>query len=423
VAQAVVSTDGLIVAVNDEMCALFGQQRQDLLGAPILCPEQHLVEDEVRLQKVLSGDVPLARFERRAPHPWAGPSDLLVTLSGVVRDGAVEAAAVCVQDITEQKSAQRRAEREEGRWRSLSQNASDVALVTDADLRISYASPALTALLGFGTGDTVGTSLELLVHPDDAARVTAALRALVEEQGREEILEFRVRNSAGEWRYVEQHVLNLLEDPHVRGLVVNLRDRTELHELRLARRRAVLEDRLTGLPNRALVMDRVQQAIERRHGGGGPYALLFVDLDRLRAINDTYGQAAGDEVLRRVSDTLCALVGPADTVGRYAGDEFVVLLDEAQDLRIVERIAARICAGLSMDIGVDADTTVRVSACVGVALGPATSAEALISAAEAATYRAKGLGRGRVHVLEDGLRDEVAERRRLGIELAAAVAE
>ena len=423
VAQAVVSPDGLIVAANDEMCALFGRRRDDLLGTSILSPEQSTMEDQVRLHKVLSGELPLARFERRSPHHWGGPIDLLVTLTAVARGAAIVAAAVCVQDITEQKSAQRRAERAEGRWRSLSQNASDVALVTDADLRISYASPAMTALLGHGTADTVGTSLELLIHPDDAPRVRAALRALVEEQGHEAALEHRVRNSAGEWRYVEQHVLNLLGDPHVGGLVVNLRDRTELHELRVARRRAVLEDRLTGLANRALIMDRVQQAIERRHGGGGQYALLFVDLDRLRVINDTYGQVAGDEVLRRVSDTLCALVGPADTVGRYAGDEFVVLLDEAQDPRIVERIAARVSAGLSMDISVDAHTTVRVSACVGVALGPATSAEALISAAETATYRAKSLGRGRVHVLEEGYRDAVADQRRLGIELAAAVAD
>jgi PAS domain S-box-containing protein len=324
-AQAVVSAEGLIVAVNDEMCAMFGRKAKELLGEPILCAEQARPEDEARLRRVLSGDVPLARFERRVASRYGGSVDLLVSLTGVRVDGRVDAAAVCVQDVTDLKSAQRRAESEEARWRSLSQNASEVALVTDAALTITYVSPAMTRLLGHDPQDVCGTSMLSLVHPEDVPRVTAAMRRLVAKKTRKSEIGYRVTNSSGHWRHVEQHVLNLLEDAHVEGLVVNLRDMTELEELRTARRRAVLEDRLTGLPNRALLMDRVEQAIERRHRTGGQYALLHIDLDKFRAINDTYGQGAGDTVLRRVSDTLCTLVGPSDTVGRYAGDEFVVL--------------------------------------------------------------------------------------------------
>jgi diguanylate cyclase (GGDEF)-like protein/PAS domain S-box-containing protein len=401
VAQALVSTQGLIVAVNDATSAMFGREAHEVVGEPILSrvPLEWREEDARLFDQLVTGEIRSAHFERRLPHRDGGHVDALVSLVGVRVDGRVSELSVCLQDITGLKAQQRAAEREEARWRSLSQNASDVALIVDPSLLITYVSPALTALLGYSEDDVFGGA------------------------GREVSLEYRVRNKAGEWRHVHQHVVNLLDDPDVSGLVANLRDRTEHQELQTTLRRATLEDPLTGLPNRALVMDRVQQAIEREHSTGQKYALLFVNLDRLKVINDTYGQVAGDLVLRRVADTLCALVGPADTVGRYAGDEFAVLLDDIAELADADVVAGRVTAGLNLHVVLDDGTTVHVTACVGVAHGPSSSAEALISAAEAATYRAKELGRGRMYVLEEGMRDQVAAHRALSAELAVAVAQ
>jgi diguanylate cyclase (GGDEF)-like protein/PAS domain S-box-containing protein len=426
VAQAVVSVEGLIVAVNDATLTLFGRERHEVVGKPLLprIPAEWRAEDEQLVQDVLSGDVHNATFERRLPRQDGSSIDTLLSVVGIRVDGRVSELSVCLQDITALKSAQRAAEREKARWRSLSQNASDVALIADASLVITYASPALTALLGYAEGDVLGTSLLELAHPEDEERVAAAMTRVVARSGGEVSLEYRVRNKAGAWRYVEQHVVNLLDDPDVAGLVANLRDQTRQQELQTTIRRASLEDGLTGLPNRALVMDRVQQAIEREHSTGQKYALMFVNLDRLKAINDTYGQGAGDLVLRNVADTLCALVGPADTVGRYAGDEFAVLLDDITEIADADVVAARVTAGLNMHVSLDdRTTTVHVSACVGVAHGPSASAEALISAAEAATYRAKELGRGRMYVLEEGMRERVASHRVMSAELAVAVAD
>jgi diguanylate cyclase (GGDEF)-like protein/PAS domain S-box-containing protein len=425
VAQAVVATDGTIVAVNAATCAMFGRDAEAVLGQPILSqlPLDGRAEDEQRLRDLLGGRIQATQFERRLPDGDGGHVDALVSLAAVRDQRGLKEIAVCLQDITALKAAQRAAERAEARWRSLSQNASDVALVADASLVISYVSPALTLLLGYDEDDMVGMSMLSLVHPEDEARVAAAMHRVVVGVGREVSLEYRVLHKAGQWRHVAQHVVNLLNDPDVLGLVANLRDQTEQQEMQSTLRRAALEDQLTGLPNRALVIDRVQQAIEREHSTGQHYALLFVNLDRLKAINDTYGRAAGDQVLRQVADTLCALVGPADTVGRHAGDEFAVLLDDVAEPSSAEAVAARVTAGLNMHVTLDALTKVHVTACVGVAHGPAGSAEALISAAEAATYHAKELGRGRMYVLEEGQRDRVAERRVLSAELAAAVGE
>jgi diguanylate cyclase (GGDEF)-like protein/PAS domain S-box-containing protein len=425
VPQAVVGLDGTIVAVNDATCALFDRAPEELIGDHLLdrVPAEGRDGDATLLAAVLSGRLERAHFERRLDHRDGRWLDTLVSV-GAVRDdeGGLREISVCLQDITDLKTAQRAAERAEARWRSLSQNASDIALIVDDELGISYVSPSLEALLGDGDERLLGTSLLDLIHPDDAARVSAAMQRLVVEAGRELLLAFRMRAEGRTWRHVEQRVINLLGDPDVQGLVANLRDVTPEYELQKTLEQRAIQDSLTGLPNRTLFMDRAQQAIEREQAGGPAYAMLFVNLDRLKAINDAFGHAVGDDVLKTVADTLCAIVRPADTVARYAGDEFAILLEDLADRDEAATTGQRVTAALNTALEHDGQASVRFSACVGLAYGPAPNAEALISAAEAATTRAKALGRGRLQVLEKCARDRVTESRTLGGELAAAVA-
>jgi diguanylate cyclase (GGDEF)-like protein/PAS domain S-box-containing protein len=424
VPQAVVDLDGAICAVNDAICALFDRTPDEMIGQQLLdrVPEQGRAIDAELLAAVLSGELTRAQFERRLDHKDGRWLDTLVSVSAVkAADGRLREISVCLQDISAMKSAQRAAEQAQARWRSLSQNASDLALITDAETVLQYVSPSVAAMLGEQHEAAVGTPLLSLVHPADAARVSAAMHRFVAEQGQEIWLDFRMKSDTGQWRHVEQRVINLLADPDVQGLVANLRDVTEQHELQTNLRRASLEDVLTGLPNRALLMDRVQQAIEREQAGGPTYSLLCVDLDRLQAINDSFGHAAGDSVLKSAADRLCALMRPTDTVARYAGGDFKVLLEDVSKAD-AEATAMRLTAALNTELVYDGDLAVRFSACVGVAHGPAASAEALVSDAEAATSRAKELGRGRMNVLEDCARDRISARRALGSELAAAVA-
>ncbi|MDT7547640.1 MAG: hypothetical protein QOE84_34 [Actinomycetota bacterium] len=425
VPQAVVGLDGTITAVNAAICALFNRTPEELIGQQLLerVPEQGRALDAELLSAVLSGQLEWTQFERRLDHRDGHWVDTLVSVSAVATDdGELREISVCLQDITEMKAAQRAAERAQARWQSLSQNASDIALITDAELVVSYVSPSLVAVLGQHDEGVVGTSLLGLIHPEDVARVQAAMHRFVVEDGRELSLGFRMRAADGRWRHVEQRVINLLADADVQGLVVNLRDVTEQYELQTTLHRAALEDALTGLPNRTLLMDRVQQAIEREQAGGPSYSLLFVNLDRLKAINDTFGHGIGDGVLKTVADILCALVRPVDTVARWAGDEFAVLLEDVPSKAEAEATGRRVTAALNTAMEHDDQPAVRFSACVGLANGPSPSAEALVSAAEAATTRAKELGRGRMTVLEDCARDRVKEHRVLGSELATAVA-
>jgi diguanylate cyclase (GGDEF)-like protein len=239
---------------------------------------------------------------------------------------------------------------------------------------------------------------------------------------KEVAITFRMRGADGSWRHVEQRLINLLDDADVQGLVVNLRDVTEQHELQQTLLRASVQDALTGLPNRTLLLDRIEQTIERERAGGPPYGLMFVNLDRLQGINDAFGHSVGDDVIKCVADTLFAGVRTADTVARYAGDEFAVLLSDVSDVVHAELTAQRIAESLNATMTTDG-TSVRYSASIGLAYGPAPTAEALISSAVAAMTRAKEQGRGRFTVLGDRLQHRVRDRRQLGGDLAKAVAE
>ncbi|WP_169789834.1 putative bifunctional diguanylate cyclase/phosphodiesterase [Actinoplanes subtropicus] len=189
---------------------------------------------------------------------------------------------------------------------------------------------------------------------------------------------------------------------------------TEIATNRLARQATY--DPLTGLPNRALVLDRLGLALARTARGGDPMSVLFIDLDRFKPINDSLGHATGDEVLRAIADRLGKLVCGEDTVARLAGDEFVVIGESMAKPSDAVRFAERVVTALGRPIRTEIGGTVHevsVGASVGVAFadrGAQLSAEDLLRDADVAMYRAKQRGRGRVEVFDEALRIAVESR-------------
>jgi diguanylate cyclase (GGDEF)-like protein len=171
-----------------------------------------------------------------------------------------------------------------------------------------------------------------------------------------------------------------------------------------------LHDNLTGLPNRALILDRATQMLARQERTGGAVAALFVDLDEFKAVNDRYGHAAGDAFLCAVADRLDSLFRGSDTVGRLGGDEFVVLLEGQATADGAELAARRVIEVLADPIELDG-IVVPVSCSVGVARGPRASADDLLRDADTAMYRAKVAGKGRFVVFADGPGAEPSSRR------------
>lgn len=296
------------------------------------------------------------------------------------------------------KRASRRAERQgEARYRALIDQSSDLVLVTDRAGRADFLSPSVERLLGHGTeDDPVGSDgpnktgpfdLIATVDPEDQARLAMALQTAA--PGRVSAGEFRINGRHGTSTY-EVSVQDLTDDPSVNGLVVTGHDVTERLELNEQLEHRSLHDTLTGLPNRALLADRFNQALSASERDGTSVGLLLLDLDRFKEVNDTFGHHYGDELLQQLGGRLTGALRSADTVARLGGDEFAVLLPDVHHVEDATRVAATLQSALAEQFrvaGVDLD----VEASIGVAVSGEHSRDpiTLMRHADIAMYVAK----------------------------------
>ncbi len=297
--------------------------------------------------------------------------------------------------------------RGEQRFRALVQRASDLILVVDPTGVISYVSPSIVRVLGHAVEDVRGTNWLDLLHPDDAAHTRRIYAELAASPGASAPGEVRARHRDGSWRTLEVNRSNLLDEPGVEGIVVNARDITERRAFEEQLRHQAFHDPLTGLPNRALFKERVGQALRRARRQGTSPAVLFLDLDNFKTINDTLGHDAGDTVLTAVAARLRESLRADDTAARFGGDEFAILLEDATGYDDPAAVAERLIAAVRAPIAV-AGREVTTNVSVGIAARPAdatgaTGAEGrdregvddLLRDADAAMYTAKAAGKGR----------------------------
>jgi len=274
--------------------------------------------------------------------------------------------------------------------RALVDHSGDAIVILGADGRIDTPLGAVQEVLGRRPETLRGARLEDLVHPDDTDTVRA-LRSTAPP--REAAL--RLRHAGGFWLPVHAGVADLRDDRAVRGLVLRLRDATEQRELESQLRERALHDPLTGLPNRALFLDRIEQALQRAGRDDGLVSVAFVDLDDFKAINDTLGHAAGDELLVGVAERLRASLRGMDTAARLGGDEFAVLLQGLPEHSEAVRVAERLLAALSEPHELGGQPRHALPS-IGVSIGgDGATAEDLMRQADAAMYAAKRAGKGR----------------------------
>ncbi|MFN8016990.1 MAG: EAL domain-containing protein [Acidimicrobiales bacterium] len=312
--------------------------------------------------------------------------------------------------------------REEARYRALANNSSDLVVVTDEEGTIRYASPSVEAIAGHRREDLEGTSFLDIVHPEDHELLEAARGELEARPEAPVRVEYRLRHADGHWVRVETGWSNLMADPAVRGMVANSRDVSDRHALEEELRRKAFLDDLTGLPNRALFGDRVEQAVQRAHLGNGVVTVLFVDLDDFKTVNDSLGHTTGDHLLVAVAQRLRACVRPTDTAARLGGDEFGVLLSDGSTIDTAESLAERLIGTLREPFEIDGRTLV-VTASVGIAcqLAEDLTTEAVMRDADVAMYAAKSQGKGRYRVFADRMHKDVVERQRLGSDIQLAL--
>jgi len=288
--------------------------------------------------------------------------------------------------------------RNEARFRSLVQNASDVIIVTDATGNILYESPAVERVLGYKPDYRVGTNALATIHPDEAARVTEILAYVTQHPGEFRTLECRAMHADGHWRWLEITASNVLDDPNVMGIVGNYRDITERKLLEGQLAHQASHDALTGLANRALFRDRLEHSLARARRHGEPVSILFLDLDDFKAVNDSLGHSAGDAVLVAVANRLRGCMRESDLAARLGGDEFAALFEDTDGPQ-AEAAAKRILQMLAPPVDVTGHP-LPAQASIGLAVvsdgscGP----EELLRRADAAMYAAKARGKGQYAV-------------------------
>ncbi|MEV8309874.1 EAL domain-containing protein [Streptomyces flavidovirens] len=339
-----------------------------------------------------------------------------VVLALVVRQGIMLVDNISLTQELAQK---------ENHFRSLVQGSSDVIMIAAPTGILRYVSPAASGVYGREAEDLIGSELASLIHAEDLGRVVHEVRRFLAAPPAEEPttrIECRFKSGTGEWLNVESTV-----NRHQGGLIFNCRDVTERVRLQAQLQHNAEHDPLTDLPNRALFTARVRQALSGRRVGDPGTAVLFIDLDGFKAVNDTIGHQAGDELLIQAARRLQESVRAGDTAARLGGDEFAALIvgegsrDQAARESQVHEIADRLRLTLSQPYRIDGNE-VRVAASIGVAFAePGISPTDLMRNADLAMYRAKAAGKDRVELYAPQMQAEVVRRGELATRLRTAL--
>jgi diguanylate cyclase (GGDEF)-like protein/PAS domain S-box-containing protein len=311
--------------------------------------------------------------------------------------------------------------RSERRFSALVTRSSDIVMVVSSGGSIQYASPAFEAVLGYPIAEAQRIHGPALIHPADIEGLRAALEATNSSDATVH-QEIRLLSSGGSYLWFEAAMTNLTGDPDVNGIVANMRDitRRKSAEDRLAH--AALHDSLTGLPNRSLILNRIEQMHSRARRQHTPTAALFIDLDDFKDINDSLGHEAGDQLLAGVAARLATALREGDTVGRLGGDEFVVLVEDASLAAGPEVVAERIRDVLATPFQISAsDTPLRVTASIGIAQGDRADGGELLRDADIALYRAKAAGKDCSATFVPAMHDEINDQRAIEMDLQHAL--
>jgi diguanylate cyclase (GGDEF)-like protein/PAS domain S-box-containing protein len=355
------------------------------------------------------------------PHAWRSPWVYAAIHTFFVL--CASAVSIATWGIVEAGHRRSRAQLEasESRFRALIEHSTDVVTVFGIDSVITYDSPSCLTVLGYEPGERIGRDGFEFVHDDDRDRCLGMLAELGEHGGTVEI-ELRVRHHDGSYRWAETSVTNLLHEPEINGFVANFRDVTARKALEDQLAHQAFHDPLTGLANRALVLDRIDHALTAtRRDPKRRLAVLYLDLDDFKSVNDVWGHEAGDTLLREAADRIAGVLRPGDTAARLGGDEFAVLLEDLVEGDAAYELGARLIESLQAPYEVHGEE-LSISASVGIALNSGDDdAAALLRNADLAMYRAKGDGKGRFEIYEVGMHATVVDRVALKADIRRAL--
>jgi diguanylate cyclase (GGDEF)-like protein/PAS domain S-box-containing protein len=344
--------------------------------------------------------------------PW-----ILVRVAGTqgIAGGIPVAIASSIAIVVASVGLLRSVGRADARMQALIDSSLDLVMIVDAGGGVRYHSPGISQMLGFKTEVQVGIPVTHLLHPDDVSLMEESFRR-IRTDGSVTPVECRWRHADGSVRWLETVFSNLLGDPKVNGVVLNSRDITERQKLSEGLRKRAFHDALTGLANRARFEERLEQA-----SGDADTAVLFIDLDNFKTVNDSLGHGAGDQFLSEVARRLSTCVRMGDVVARMGGDEFAVLISGVDAQIRAPRIAERILRELAAPIELER-RAITPSASIGIACGDsAQNAQEILRDADLALYEAKRSGKGRAQLYRPMMHAAALEQLELETDMRMAI--
>jgi diguanylate cyclase (GGDEF)-like protein/PAS domain S-box-containing protein len=299
------------------------------------------------------------------------------------------------RDVTDRVRFEEALRESEDRFRRIFEDGPVGMALISPDMRVAQVNGAMCRMLGYSESELKATSIVDVTHPDDVAADVEQARLLTEGAISSYKMEKRFVKKGGEviWGELTATLIRDHNGEMVYGLGM-VQDITARKRAEDTVRHLAFHDVLTGLPNRALLKDRLGMALAQAQRQAGTVAVMFLDLDRFKLINDTLGHSVGDDLLRNVGAQLQKLLREGDTVARVGGDEFTLILPNMTDTKDVIKAAQRILRSLS-EPRMLAGRDVRITASLGIAIYPedGRDAETLLRNADTAMYRAKERGK------------------------------
>ncbi len=398
------SLQGGFMEVNDAWCRMFGYTREEMLAGQLGWQQVTVPEDiesgKALVKSLLDGEAEMFNVEKRYLRKdgsvfWGSLETALVRNEY----GTPEYFIVAIQDITERKRVETRIT-ESNVLLAMALNAAQEAF-WEWDLVTGEAkfSPEYYEMLGYAPGEFPANQQEWLsrIHPDEREAVLGKIREEMALHQDMYVAEYRIRAKDGRYLWIQGRGKCIAFDAGgcpTRMVGINL-DVTERKKNELQISFLAYHDKLTGLPNRTLFFDRLSQAMSQARRSNNLVALLYLDLDGFKPVNDEFGHDAGDEVLKMVAQRMLACVRGVDTVARLGGDEFAVILGGLNDPKVVESVAEKILQGFAQSMTLPNGIDCRVGASIGISMFPNDGAEMdrLLASADVAMYDSKRRGK------------------------------
>ena len=411
------------VAVNEAFCALFGRSREEILGRS----DADLVERDAAARAVAMDEQALSSshaLEYETQVTFAARAHWLLVRKSALQRGDGSTVVVSVfTDLTQRKEIEQALRASETRFRDFTAAASEFVWENDLEGRFTFVSPRVESVWGYTQADLLGYTLGQLSAPVEAERVRQWLARNLRADGSFRDLEYQIVTGDGDTRWLLINAVGMVDEQGrrvgQRGTGRNITDR-KLAEARISH--LATRDALTDLPNRELLNDRLQHALANARRQQCEVAIIFIDLDRFKHINDSLGHGVGDALLREVAARLSECLRESDTLARLGGDEFVAVVDGLKNASEAASVGEKILRALAVPFAIGPHTLVS-TASLGVSLfpGDGEDADTLMRNADTAMYHAKAAGRNRAQFFSSEMNRRAQERHTLESALRGAL--